>query len=554
MLARTPTLLIAAGLVLAAALPSAAHAQTFLAAHFGNGGDGYGDALAMLGDLDGDGRCDYLIGDYADDTAGADAGRIQLYSGIDHSLIYEIQGGDAGDWFGRKVAAMGDLDNDGVPDWAVSSPREVPVAGATRGGRVALRSGATGAVIRSWTGGLHHELGDRMVALDDLDNDGLADIAFSRHEGAGSLTAVEVRSSGTGALLVNLPAWGPNVSSNYAYSLTATDDLDGDGLGDLALGTHGWLNVQFDNRLRLHSSATGALIHEFVGVEVPWGVPALAMLGDLDDDGVTDFAYAQQNIPGDRVTVVSGAGFNELWHLDKPAQWSSMGRGLVSWPDIDDDGHDDIAIQYHQGIAFDFKLTRRSGLDGSELGHLAVDPAVFKNFGTSMVRGPDLDGDGIDDLLLACSTPSFWSLPGAVRVVSGDCDGEVLPYGVGLAGSGGFTPRLETTGCPAPGVPVTLSVRDGLGSAPAILVAGITPISVPFMAGTLLVDPATAALFVLPLSGPMGVPGAGSLDLQALIPDDTLFSGFSIFLQLAVPDTGAPVDWALSAGVEWRFG
>ena len=553
----SPTLRLAATLGLVACLPSAAQGQTFLAAHFGNGADGYGDTLAMLGDLNGDGRCDYLIGDYADDTSGSDAGRIQLRSGIDHTLIYEILGADPGDWFGRQVAAMGDLDGDGVPDWAVSSSREEPVSGETRAGRVTLRSGATGAVIRSWTGEIHQELGDRMVALDDLDGDGLADIAFTRHPTSLlPLAAVEVRSTGTGALLLNLPALTLHGGGNFAYSLTATGDLDGDGLSDLALGCFSY-SVSGDHRLRLLSSVTGALIHEFIDVEVPSENTVLAVLGDLDNDGVDDFAYSEvisNNPPVARVAVVSGASFTELWHLDNEPLWGSMGRGLVSWPDIDGDGHDELAIQYQEGISNNYKITLRSGLDGTPLSHLEVDSSIFKRMGAYMVRGPDLDGDGIDDLLLGCSTPWFWGNPGAVRVVSGVCNGEALPYGSGLAGSGGFTPRLETQGCPAPGVPATLAVRDGLGAASATLLVGTSSLAVPFKQGLLLVQPVGASLISVPLSGPSGTAGAGSFDFDVLIPDEPLLSGLSVYMQVVVQDGGAPAGWALTAGVEWLFG
>ncbi len=552
MSSRAPQLLIASSLGFLLSLSPLAQGQTFLAAHFGSGADGFGDALAFVGDMNADGRPDYLIGDYADDTVGLDAGRVELRSGQDHSLLASYLGGDAGHWFGCQVAAMDDLDNDGVPDWAVSSPREVPVVGATRGGRVALRSGATGAVIRSWTGAAFQELGEQMHAVDDLDGDGLADLMFNRKQGGGSVSTIEVRSSASGALLLSLPAWGP-IAASYAYSIAPTGDLDGDGLGDLALASDHWLGVTNDHRLRFHSSVTGALIHEILDVAVPWPNPSLAVLDDLDNDGVDDLAYAQTN-PDDKVTVLSGATFSELWSITRPPQWGSLGRGIMSWPDVDGDGRDELAVQYHQGIGYDYRLSLRSGLDGTEVSDLRTDITQFKNMGARMVRGPDLDGDGGDDILLGCSTPKFWNEPGAVRVVSGTCTGTSVAYGSGLAGSGAFTPQLSSAGCPAPGVSGTLRVRDGLGGAPATLLVGFGPASVPFKQGTLVVDPVGAVFIHLPLSTPQGTPGAGNLDLAFLVPDEPLLSGFSIYLQVLVKDVGAPAGWAMTGGLHWTFG
>ncbi len=548
----TSSRLILTSLAIACGLPAVGSSQALLGVHVGPGADSYGEALANLGDINGDGRADYIIGDKEDNTAGNDAGRIEIRSGLDHSLLLALNGANAGDWFGRQVAAMGDINLDGVPDWAVSSPRVKAVGGGSLAGRVELRSGTNGAVLQSWSGTSPQQLGEIMHALDDMDGDGRRDIMFTRGHTSSSLRAVVVRSSGTGALLLELPAWALGVSS-FAYTIAPTGDFDSDGRADIALASEHWLGVFNDYRVHIHSSATGALIHEFLDTRVAYPEPTIVTMPDMNGDGVDELAIAQRDAPDDRVTVFSGATFTELWHIDQPVGWSSFGYGLGSWPDANGDGLDDLVVQYGHGVFWDRQLALLSGIDGTQLSHLDADETQFKYLGGRLVRGPDMNGDGIDDVLVGCPTPAFWNDPGAVRVLSGVCNGQVQTYGTGLAGSGGFMPTLTSSGCPAAGTPMTLQVLDGLGSAPVTMVIGMAAASIPFKQGTLLVDPSVLLLIPYTLSLPAG-PGEGKLTLDLQLPDDPSLSGLNAFFQMFIKDAGAPGGWSMTGGVEWVLG
>src|SRR6185436_3117881 len=107
-------------------------------------GDAFGSALAALGDLDVDGTTDLVVGTPMDDDGGANRGAVWILflnpdgTVRDEQKISQTQGGFAGalanqDNFGSSVAALGDVDGDGVLDLAVGAPMrdtEVPNAGA----------------------------------------------------------------------------------------------------------------------------------------------------------------------------------------------------------------------------------------------------------------------------------------------------------------------------------------------------------------------------------------------------------------------------------------
>jgi hypothetical protein len=147
----------------------------------------------------------------------------------------------------------------------------------------------------------------------------------------------------------------------------------------------------------------------------------------------------------------------------------------------------------------------------------------------------------------------YWSLSN--NLVAGDANGKsdlflvtncfvlYAPGAPGIAGAGGFVPKLAgVAGACVPGGS-RIEVSDGLGAAPALLFAGLA--ALPGSAPGFHVDLSAPALAVpLLLHGTKGVPGAGKAAISSVGLER--YPGLELTLQVAVADRFAPHGIAFS--------
>ncbi len=231
----------------------------------GRPGDGFGWHIVPAGDHDGDG-----VGDlWAGAPSNTLTAHVYLVSGRDGSILRTITSDRSDDQFGWYVIGLDDLDGDRVADLAIGAP-VARVDGARRGA-VRLVSGATGATLRELVGELPgKQFGEMLAPLDDVDGDGVPDLAVGAPGGVSADAAggseVHVISGATGArvrLLVGIEG-----GELYGRMLARIDDLDGDGVRDLAIGAPWWRGR--DGRFELRSARTNALLAEVHGTEAGW--------------------------------------------------------------------------------------------------------------------------------------------------------------------------------------------------------------------------------------------------------------------------------------------
>ena len=103
--------------------------------------DKFGISCTMVGDLNGDGIGEFLVGAYADDQFGTDAGSATLYSGRTARALYTFNPGYDRGTFGFNVCGGADLSGDGIPDMLIKANQTPLVKGKRMGGRVTAYAG-----------------------------------------------------------------------------------------------------------------------------------------------------------------------------------------------------------------------------------------------------------------------------------------------------------------------------------------------------------------------------------------------------------------------------
>jgi hypothetical protein len=84
-------------------------------------GDGFGIGTADVGDVDGDGQADLLIGAWQNREAAPSGGKCYLYSGKDVSLRESWVCTVPGETFGFDTTGLGDVDGDGAIDYLITN-------------------------------------------------------------------------------------------------------------------------------------------------------------------------------------------------------------------------------------------------------------------------------------------------------------------------------------------------------------------------------------------------------------------------------------------------
>src|SRR5688572_19139338 len=133
------------------------------------------DLASNIGDINGDGFKDFVIGSPAYDS---ERGIIRVFSGKEGKQLYSVTGASQGDRLGAAIAPTDDHNKDGRGDIIVGAPGAL--VNGIRYGAVYLFSGANGATILNIPGGFCQQtacrFGYSVDRIGDVNGDGVSDI------------------------------------------------------------------------------------------------------------------------------------------------------------------------------------------------------------------------------------------------------------------------------------------------------------------------------------------------------------------------------------------
>jgi hypothetical protein len=360
---------------------------------------------------------------------------------------YKLTGEGSGDYAGHSVSSAGDVDGDGLDDVLIGASEESTggsAAGAAYLVFAASLQGSTeidlGDADIKIIGQSSSEAGVSVSSAGDLDGDGLDDLLVGA-EGTDDTYVLLGSSLGSASeLIMDEDAdyvLSGEAGGDYAgTSVSSAGDVDGDGLADILVGApveNSGGSVAGATYLVLGSSLGSTVQisladadYKFIGdSDYDYSGTSVSGAGDVDGDGLDDILVGA---PGDTtaadygagsggysagaVYVILGSSLGSSWEVDLSTadyklvavhEYGSLGQSVASAGDVDGDGLDDIVMGAY-GVEQTYLLLGSSLGSTSEI-HLADADLTLNGSGDRSgyaVDGVgDVDGDGLDDLFIS---------------------------------------------------------------------------------------------------------------------------------------------------------
>jgi len=362
--------------------------------------DESGFVVTSAGDVDGDGLDDILVGANKNDDGGTDAGKAYIILGASLGATSEIDLADAdysfigensGDYAGWVVDNAGDVDGDGLGDilvgaWKYGSDesqvgKTYLIFGASLGGSSEIHLGDADYTFVGEATGDH--AGWSVSTAGDVDGDGLDDIligALQNDNGEsdagttylilaaslGSVTDIELADADYSFV-------GEGADDQSGHSVSTAGDVDGDGLDDILIGAH---------------------LNDEVGTDV--GKTYIVLAASLGAQSAIRLSDADYSFVGENDEDYAG------WSVFHAGDVDGDGLGDVLIGAL---GNDDAGVEAGKTYLM-LGATLPSTTASMSLAladYIFVGEAEGDQNGHSVPTAGDVDGDGLDDILIGAN-------------------------------------------------------------------------------------------------------------------------------------------------------
>jgi hypothetical protein len=400
----------------------------------------FGASIALVGDVNGHGAPDILVGAPLDDgdgnatDDGTDRGRAFVFFGgpaMDATPDVTMTGAEDGAQFGASVARIADTNGDGIDDWLVGAPLDDGDGNTTDEGTDRGRAffffgsfAPDGVADLTFTGpeaGSH--FGAAVESAGDLNNGGAEDIAIGAPLDDGDDNATNegddrgrVYVFGGGVALDAVPdliLTGDENGAHFGAAVAPVLDVNGDGIDDLLVGAP-------EHDAGGGSGADRGRAYVFFGASTPDAVPDVTISGTVNDGALGASVSRAGDANGDGIRdFIVGAP------QENPGGLAEAGRAYLFFGGASVDGVADLTLAGAEA--------------GAHFGATVAGPGDVNGGGRDLLVGApqdDADGNATDDGLDRGSVFVFYGGPGVLdaasdAVVDGAQDGGELGTAIG---------------------------------------------------------------------------------------------------------------------------